>query len=625
MTAISATPASTPPYYVSRAGQRLGEFPLDAIHLRRARGEFNGTEWLWTPGLAEWTPIDQVLGPTPRAGGLRTAPPEHAGIASRNALRWWLIGGFAAVLVIGLVTALSVTAFNRLKRATDLAPARVSTQGPAQDNSGVELAGPLPAATPTTRTVSSRCAANSEFRARHYLAAYLDDTRRQGPLDPRGVDYIEALFEYSFNQGDTACGERVTRLGRELLSTATEQDPILIALLGDQLLLDQTESKRLHLLASQTHVEGRHKHYPRFCLEVFIANRSSTEPVRRAAYEAAALTHLAEAVRDKSLPATDAEIIAENLVTGWGDIFFENQRDAVCAIFSNAGPEWRWLALTLNGERHVQDAWDARGGGYAQTVTSDGWTQFRHHLKLAATHFEAAWQEHPERPLTAARMIYVKMGQSEETAMRLWFERAIAAQIDYAPAWDKMTFALYPRWHGSHAAILTLGRAGLATGRFDSEAPFRYVESIYALDKDMQLLKTDETNLTRADLWPDVARVYEGYLAEPNQAHRTRYWRTKYACVAYLAGRYDEARTQLDQMDMPPALFELRAWGRPLSHMPLEVRARTGPAGLAVATAERALKNGDQSASRAAYRSLLDTTQDEHTRAWARHRLDSAE
>lgn len=38
-----------------------------------------------------------------------------------------------------------------------------------------------------------------------------------------------------------------------------------------------------------------------------------------------------------------------------------------------------WL---LQGNAHIAMAWDTRGGGYASTVTEEGWRAFRQHLAV---------------------------------------------------------------------------------------------------------------------------------------------------------------------------------------------------------------------------------------------------
>jgi hypothetical protein len=69
--------------------------------------------------------------------------------------------------------------------------------------------------------------------------------------------------------------------------------------------------------------------------------------------------------------------------------------------------------------------------------------------------------------------------------------------------------------------------------------------------------------------------MYEGYIAEPTKRAETNGWRSTYAAVAFLAGKYDVARAQLEFLDWKPAPRNLANWNQDLSLMPGEVAART--------------------------------------------------
>ena len=83
----------------------------------------------------------------------------------------------------------------------------------------------------------------------------------------------------------------------------------------------------------------------------------------------------------------------------------------------------------------------------------------------------------------------------------------------------------------------------------------------------------------RADIWPELQKMYQGYIAEPVQSTGRNGWRTSYAVVAYFAGKYDLAREQLEALNWKPVPECLLNWGIDLSLMTLEVAARTGPSG----------------------------------------------
>ena len=65
----------------------------------------------------------------------------------------------------------------------------------------------------------------------------------------------------------------------------------------------------------------------------------------------------------------------------------------------------------------------------------------------------------------------------------------------------------------------------------------------------------------RPDIWPHLQRMYEGYVAEPTEAANVAGWRSTYAMIAYLAGKYDVARQQLDSVQWQPRKGVSEGWG----------------------------------------------------------------
>jgi hypothetical protein len=304
-----------------------------------------------------------------------------------------------------------------------------------------------------------------------------------------------------------------------------------------------------------------------------------------------ALPLLKKCFSDGSFTTNDQQKIAESLVNTWGSNFYRRHAAEVCAIVHEAGPDYQWLALVLDGEHEIIAAWAARGGGYTGTVTAQGWQGFASHLALACTNLVAAWNLQPMWALAPERMIYVSLGDSDIDEMRVWFDRTTTAQIDYNRAWTDFRWGLRPRWYGNENSLLAIGVAGINTGRFDTDVPRKYIDAIYDVESEM-----GEPNgqhiFGRADVWPNLQRMYEGYLSAPSQAASRAGWRTSYAIVAYFAGQYGEARTQLEALDWNPVPANLNGWGVNLSQMPLEVAARTGKSGITISAAEFQARNG---------------------------------
>src|SRR5439155_8999374 len=145
-----------------------------------------------------------------------------------------------------------------------------------------------------------------------------------------------------------------------------------------------------------------------------------------------------------------------------------------------------WVVEMLYGEHEVKLAWEARGGGWANTVTDDGWKQFFDHLGRARDHLVKAHQIHPEFPEAATKMISVAMGGNGRFPEneRDWFDKAAAAQIDHAPAYDSYVWSIYPRWGGSHQKMFQFGLECLATGRYDTVVPTELLRIVERIDSD---------------------------------------------------------------------------------------------------------------------------------------------
>jgi hypothetical protein len=355
---------------------------------------------------------------------------------------------------------------------------------------------------------------------------------------------------------------------------------------------------------------------------VELAKESSGRTERVRALDNAAIRLFEQCFSDGSLLPGDQAEIADILINGWASGFFSQNRAVVHPIPAKA-KGFEWLALVLKGEHHIDEAWKARGGGYANTVSAEGWRAFSEHLGEARASLTEAWKLHPQLPLAPARMVYVAMGNSGAEEMRLWFDRATAAQIDHPGAWSSMRWGLRPRWHGSHETMLALGIAAVDTKRFDTDVPRKFFDVITDIESELKLPRGDRI-FGRSDIWPHVQRMYEGYIAEPTVGSVRDGWRSTYAVVAYFAGKYGVAREQLEKLNWAPWPYNLTGWNAELSLMPLEVAARTGALAKDVAKAESRYKAGDSAAALKLYADLnQEESGDERTKRFIQHRLGS--
>lgn len=164
-------------------------------------------------------------------------------------------------------------------------------------------------------------------------------------------------------------------------------------------------------------------------------------------------------VRQQMSLLTAAEVTLDDYIVRWLE-----------AVKSSGLPDWAKLTLLGFGETEL--AWIKRTSKWASDVSAEQWQGFNLHLGNAQDHLEKAWEANPSRPEAAALMITVTMGTSQrDDALRLWFDRSVVAQFDYYPAYNKMLWALTPRWCGSHQHMLAFGLACARTKRFDTGVP----------------------------------------------------------------------------------------------------------------------------------------------------------
>jgi hypothetical protein len=618
-------------YHVSHRGQILGVLPLAEIRHQRAGGELTGEEFVWREGMAEWRPVDALLGEAMAA----SASPAHSPAPSRPATSkggWsgsgrWIVIGVAAMLVFaGLSAAAGFWAWRQVREQieqNEIQADRPLLSEAASAPDGIELAGPI-AWPSTTKTALDDRPVEADFRTRHYLNAYLKHGRRDHPDDADAVRLIEA-WNITWLAGATPQEKaRFWELHAKLAARLPAQDPFVRVLL---VTTDSRISGRIGILEGAL-ADLEKAGYPamsRLWATACLISERDQRTIPLEELYSSALGLLRRALGEGELTPEDGVQMADRFVDGWAT-FFRGQREEICAIFAEAGPEHRWTSLVLEGERQIALAWKARGGGYANTVTEAGWDGFRVGLERASEAFNEAWRIHPERAQAAARMVYVSMGRSDTTGMRRWFDRATAARIDHRGAWVNLRFGLYPRWHGSHEAMLKLGIEALNTERFDTFVPDQFYDIVSAIENDLNLPKGNHL-YGRADIWPHLRRMYEGYIAEehPKVVPWRKGWRSGYACVAFIAEDYATARTQLEALDWNPEPGHHPEWDIDLPLMPFEVAARTGAHAKETAEAEAAWDRGETAEAKARFQRIFEEAKDDRTREFARRRVAGAE
>jgi hypothetical protein len=591
-------------YHLSQNGQNVGTFELEELRRRRDTGELAGGSLVWCPGMAGWQTLDTVLGPRAGAAAKRR---------NKAVIFWIAFGVLFALIGVGVLVVAAVRV-TRLVKHEFAAPTRARLE--AVDIASKPIVVGIDGV--TEKTVQKR---GGDFRSREYLEAYKTFGRRNAPCDAEAVKFLEAWITTMYGKPLPTNSPSLQTMANKLAAQVGCDDPVVLTIAG-AVCNEGFETKRRFEKAVAAYAGSKYKAYPQFYATVGLGNQFNRDSGRWTELDRQALNLLKKALADGSLTPADSPDLAESFVNGWGSGFFKRNGQLVTQLCEQA-KGFEWLALVCEGEYQRNEAWRSRGSGYADTVSKEGWKGFADHLVLANVAFSNAWKLDPRQAIAPATMISVSMGQGGEEEMRVWFDRATSAQIDYPEAWSLMRWGLRPRWHGSQEALLALGRQAVDTGRFDTDVPRKYFDSIRDVEAENELAAGKHI-YGRSDVWPYLRRMYEGYIgAAPDKAN-AHGWRSTYAAIAYMAGKHDVARRQLEAIDWNPAEGNLQGYGLDLSMLAGKVAALTSQFSNEVAQAETKADQADLTGAVTIYETIGKSKDvDSRTREYAESRVRS--
>jgi len=216
---------------------------------------------------------------------------------------------------------------------------------------------------------------------------------------------------------------------------------------------------------------------------------------------------------------------------------------------------------TALGKFYTHYAWEARGSGWASTVTEEGWRLFRERIALAKDALYG--KEDPARimrrsepvkdPANYAARIVVAMAESDDEAMSAAFREGATLYPAYYPIYERVQRCLLPRWGGKPGQ----------GARFAAESADKLggpnADAFYALQAE-DVLKAEEEDFFEQSGF-DLDRMLRGYdqLAAPG-ANRAGYYAHRAAFVAAASGKMDETRRRL--LAAGPAIYS-SAWLNP--------------------------------------------------------------
>jgi hypothetical protein len=258
-----------------------------------------------------------------------------------------------------------------------------------------------------------------------------------------------------------------------------------------------------------------------------------------------AVNYLVNAISDKSMPPEE--------VCGDCSCLFDTlhlNRTFFAGAYSIIEPllmknHDRSIALWVKGDAYIDMAWQARGSGYADTVTEAGWTNFEARLQVAQDALNEAWLLNSNQSAIATDMMTVELGQGKGRGrMELWFQRAMALDPNNLCACDKKRYYLEPKWYGSAEDIIAFGRECVESKEWGGCVPLALVNVHKAL---VDYVDDSQRALywQKPSVWPDLQEAFTKYLQTyPDDFNE----RQEYALYAYRCEQWDELNKQLPKL-----------------------------------------------------------------------------
>ena len=253
---------------------------------------------------------------------------------------------------------------------------------------------------------------------------------------------------------------------------------------------------------------------------------------------------------------------AHHLMGGMMSTFFDSMHDRVTDEVKRTASAKPWLKKWIEGENCLKRAWEARGGGYANTVSDNGSEVFDYESEKARRLLAESWALKPQTPQPAETLIYAGLSLSESRAvnhMRQWMHEVLTLQVDSAQAIEHMLWGLRPRWHGSHAEMQSLGRICAGTGRFDSSLPWTMLVAHRDIASEWDL--PDEYFKALSDRqFKEMQAVFDGAEKEPKREAWRSIDRTHAAIFSFRCRRYNEAARWLEKLGSKLNLHAVNQW-----------------------------------------------------------------
>jgi hypothetical protein len=252
-----------------------------------------------------------------------------------------------------------------------------------------------------------------------------------------------------------------------------------------------------------------------------------------------AITNLGMALWDKFMPVTEIDDAcyeaADNLLLNTNErtTFYHQVELPLFDNWTNASVSWY-----LKGQYCIDFAWYKRGGGYANTVTAEGWKLFTDHLNEAEKSLAHAWELNPKNPRIPTKMITVELGQGKgRDRMELWFNRAMELDPNDYDACSAKLYYLEPKWYGSTEEMLEFGRECVTNQAWGGHISLILLDAHKSIQR-QYVNDTEKNNYWKQPgIWPDLKSAFDRFFELNPDAVG---WHHDYAYYAYQCQQWNE-------------------------------------------------------------------------------------
>ncbi len=237
-------------------------------------------------------------------------------------------------------------------------------------------------------------------------------------------------------------------------------------------------------------------------------------------------------VRNQGDPARDLRMLLPFAASHRDDTYFQTSLFKCAALLKDErlAPHvlelWRkaepgYTGCTARGEQLIDWAWQARGSGWASTVTPEGARRFEERLQDARRELEQALKINPDGWVAHYHLLTVARGLGlPREFVEDHFQKAVKLRPRFRLAYSAKMEYLRPRWHGSEEEMIAFGRQCAATGFWDEGIPGMFPYAVRDCCLSPGEHAANYQILQLQDMWDGVLEYYRAAEKDADPTNR---------------------------------------------------------------------------------------------------------